>query len=750
MDILCLQETYSSDPAVQDRLDMQLQAKTSIWTHYCGVVSLNPAIQLDDAYVSNNGRLIICTVSHANHLFRPFRLMNIYAPATYHARYDFYADLLQLPFFQSLLLNLSTHSFNFPSEAPDIIVGDFNYNLRHFPAAIIQDGLQNPSFIRNLHLNYHHLSDPSLIVPDALEDSFTSPHLDSNDPSNMPSATRAQWLWHAMLQHHYRECSHRLQPDPPIPTFHGAGYRSTIDYMYVAPSLTNFVHTSTVDFIAPQWTDHAMLSIHLRMRLNNHGRGLWRVSPRLADNSFFVNQLYKRLDDFHRDLVSNPFPASPQVLWDDIKSLTRSLAQKIGRKQAEWRRRQLRQLQSKRNRILRAYKSTAILNNRLPTIEKAISALQQEMVEHQQALRSGLRWREKGETSAGFLKALSTHRELQRALPTLKDPSTGTSFASQTEKEQAVHSFYSRLYTPTTVNQRDIQFFTNMIPASHRLSDDSHESLCTPFTLDDILDGLSRSPTQSSPGIDGLPYQILRLLFKHPSTASIGIRVFNDALLHGTFPASWSQTSLVLLPKKGDLSFLKNWRPISLINTTDAMTFTRLLNSRLMSHLTDKISIQQMGFMPDRFIAEQGLILQCMQTVATRNKLTPIALLLDQEKAYDRIHFSYLQAMMDAFNIPKTLITAITNLFSATQIQPNVNRILVAPLPQLRGLRQGDPLSPLLFNIAFDPFLRAIHNDSRISGFSFPPDPISGSHPPVIKVLAYADDTLVTLNNPSE
>ncbi|KAL7309851.1 hypothetical protein PS15m_010685 [Mucor circinelloides] len=107
-----------------------------------------------------------------------------------------------------------------------------------------------------------------------------------------------------------------------------------------------------------------------------------------------------------------------------------------------------------------------------------------------------------------------------------------------------------------------------MIPPSHhRLSDDeSHASLCAPFTLDDILDGLSRAPDHSSRSPDSLPYQIVRLLFNHPATAAIGLRVYNDAPLHGIYPASWTQTSLVLLlPKKGDLSHLKNWRPISLI-----------------------------------------------------------------------------------------------------------------------------------------------------------------------------------------
>lgn len=499
LDILCLQETYTSDPDVQNRLDIQLKSKTSIWTHYCGVVSLNPAIQLDDAFVSTNGRLIICTVSHVSNLFPSFRLMNIYAPASPFARYDFYADLLQLPYFRTLLSQLPTQSFSFPTDAPTMIVGDFNYNFRHFPSSSIRTTIHDPNFLTNLHLNFPSPPEPA---PPTLDGSFPLPTLDSNDPSNLPPQSRAQWLWHAMLQHYYQECSHRLQTDPLIPTFTNNQYRSTIDYMYIAPPLTDFLHTSQVEFIGSQWTDHAMLSLHFKIRNNNHGKGLWRANPRLATNSFFINLLHNYLDEFHQNLSQTTLQPSPQLIWDDIKNLTRSLAQRVSRKQAEWRRRQLKHLQRKRNRILRNRKSTAVLNDRLPGIEKAISSLQQEIVEHQ-ALRSGLHWRENGETSAGFLKRLVTQREYQRTLPTLKDPATGASYTSQVEKEQAVHSFYSHLYTPEIVNPNDIQFFTNMIPPSHRLSDESHASLCAPFTIDDILDGLSRrAPNHSSPGPD--------------------------------------------------------------------------------------------------------------------------------------------------------------------------------------------------------------------------------------------------------
>ncbi|KAI9329700.1 hypothetical protein BD770DRAFT_309412, partial [Pilaira anomala] len=69
-DILCFQETHAV-PSVHDRLNMQFQTNSSIWTPHCGIVSLNPLLTLHSLDINIDDRTIICKVTHTNAHFPP-------------------------------------------------------------------------------------------------------------------------------------------------------------------------------------------------------------------------------------------------------------------------------------------------------------------------------------------------------------------------------------------------------------------------------------------------------------------------------------------------------------------------------------------------------------------------------------------------------------------------------------------------------------------------------------------------------
>jgi hypothetical protein len=130
-----------------------------------------------------------------------------------------------------------------------------------------------------------------------------------------------------------------------------------------------------------------------------------------------------------------------------------------------------------------------------------------------------------------------------------------------------------------------------------------------------------------------------------------------------------------------------------------------------------------------------------VKNLATRfNKAKIPALLfkLDIRKAFDSVRWEYILDLLQRRGFPPRFRDWVSALFSTATSRVLLNGIPGAPIDHARGLRQGDPLSPLLFVLAIDPIAHILEEATRIGLLS----KLRGRGI-ILRTSLYADDAAV-------
>ena len=164
-----------------------------------------------------------------------------------------------------------------------------------------------------------------------------------------------------------------------------------------------------------------------------------------------------------------------------------------------------------------------------------------------------------------------------------------------------------------------------------------------------------------------------------------------------------------MYPKEGKhRHLLKNWRPISLLNTAYKIASASIAN-RLKLMLSKIIHSDQKGFMKGRYIGEN---VRYTET----EKIPGLLLMVDFEKAFDSVSWSFIQKALEFFNFGPDIRRWIKTFYNNASTCVQVNGHYSSWFNVGRGVRQGDPLLPYLYLICAEILSTMIRGNSKIKG----------------------------------
>uniref|UniRef100_A0A803NEF2 Reverse transcriptase domain-containing protein n=1 Tax=Chenopodium quinoa TaxID=63459 RepID=A0A803NEF2_CHEQI len=194
-----------------------------------------------------------------------------------------------------------------------------------------------------------------------------------------------------------------------------------------------------------------------------------------------------------------------------------------------------------------------------------------------------------------------------------------------------------------------------------------------------------------------------------------------------------------MVPKVEDVVYVTQYRPIACCNVLYKL-ISKLQCSRLKLVLPELISENQGAFVGGRSIMENIMVCQDMlKNYNNKRKASKCTVKVDLRKAYDSVHWSFIRDMLMALNFPNQFVRLVMECISTPSFSIMINGGMHRFFKGKRGVRQGDPVSPLLFVIGIEYLSRLLKKVSKLRGFRFH----QGCRQLGLTHLVFADDLML-------
>ncbi|XP_048623608.1 uncharacterized protein LOC125592465 [Brassica napus] len=361
--------------------------------------------------------------------------------------------------------------------------------------------------------------------------------------------------------------------------------------------------------------------------------------------------------------------------------------------------------------------------------------------------KSRVFWLREGDKNTKIFHALTKQRRARNKITQLLDGDENV-----VEDEEGLVAIATSYFRQIFESSNPEEIEEALSEVSTTITGSINNDLAAPVTEWEVKLALFAMLPKKAPGPDGMTalfYQKFWDIVKEDLTHMV-----NQFLFHGEVANGLNDTNICLIPKTTRPNVMSQFRPISLCNVSYKI-ISKVLCQRLRKVLPDRISETQSAFVAGRHISDNIMIAQEMfhalrTKPSGRNKR--MAIKTDMSKAYDRMEWSFIEAVMRKMGFSEVWITWIMRCITTVKYKVLMNGQPRGNIVPNRGLRQGDPLSPFIFILCTEALrigvnLRqqikdklGIQNERGMGTYLGIPEDISGSK---CKLFAFLKEKLM-------
>ena len=353
--------------------------------------------------------------------------------------------------------------------------------------------------------------------------------------------------------------------------------------------------------------------------------------------------------------------------------------------------------------------------------------------------RSRLLWLSLGDQNTGYFHASARKRGRANSFSVIENEA-GEMVYKEGDIAKVIVSYFNSLFTSTEGERIDtVNFALKPI-----ISEETNQKLIVIPSALEIREAIFSIHADKAPGPDGFSAS-----FYHSNWVEIGDEIVQEVrefFTSGVLPAGINDTHIRLIPKIASPQLVSDYRLIALCNVYYKI-ISKILTRRLQPVLDLVISPNQSAFVPGRAISDNVLIThEVLHTLkaSKAEKRCAMAVKTDMSKAYDRLEWEFIEAVLLRMGFHSKLVNWIVQCVSYVTYSFLINGSPRGRVRPSREIRQGDPLSPYLFILCSE-VLSGLCNRAQEDGSLNGIRVARGSH--FINHLLFADDTMFFLQS---